>query len=275
MPKTVTNESTEVSSLLDSPAAALGVLKGTPPMIEAAERSGQRELVESEVVPVRMSPSREAYEELGFVFGKDVPGDNLFVEATLPKGWSRRKTDHPLWSSIVDAEGRERVSVMYKAAFYDRDASMSLVGRFDIVTDRADTTKTCRVVDKATGATLFTSPTSERSSSACYVKAEEYMTDHGLLTGAESWKYLLGSSGESGPYAFLPRVTWKAHDEELSVDMTGRWWLRHTEGAIAEVGPTDVCEWALGSEDTEEIGRQLAGHWPGWRDPALEQRRQR
>jgi hypothetical protein len=35
-------------------------------------------------------------------------------------------SDHAMWSYLVDELGRERVSIFYKAAFYDRSAHMSL-----------------------------------------------------------------------------------------------------------------------------------------------------
>jgi len=104
-------------------AAALGNPAG---FIEASEARGQQELLESDVLPVDMSPSREAFERAGFKFGEPVQDDPIFVKATLPTGWSRKGSDHSMWTYIVDEQGRERVSIFYKAAFYDRSAHMSL-----------------------------------------------------------------------------------------------------------------------------------------------------
>ena len=53
--------------------------------------------------------------------------DPLFRPATLPDGWQRKASDHAMGSHIADALGRQRVTVFYKAAFYDRKAHMSLV----------------------------------------------------------------------------------------------------------------------------------------------------
>lgn len=97
--------------------------------IHIQEERGQSELVRSELLPSDMSPNREAYEALGFVFGEPAEGDPMFVRAALPAGWSKRRTDHSMWSVVVDATGEERVSVFYKAAFYDRRASMYLNSR--------------------------------------------------------------------------------------------------------------------------------------------------
>jgi hypothetical protein len=65
---------------------------------------------------------------LGFTFGDPDPDDPLFMPATLPGGWKRQATGHSMGSVIVDTLGRERVSIFYKAAFYDRSAHMSLTG---------------------------------------------------------------------------------------------------------------------------------------------------
>lgn len=98
------------------------------PVIEEMEAAGQAQLGASDRLPVkiRSAGGRAAFEALGFTFGEADPKDPLFMPATLPAGWKRKKTDHAMGSVIVDGLGRERVSIFYKAAFYDRDASMSL-----------------------------------------------------------------------------------------------------------------------------------------------------
>jgi hypothetical protein len=124
---------------MTNPAALEAALSGdfanamvasTPGGIEAQEKAGQASLVKSTNMPKDLSPSREAFENLGFVFGDDV--DDLFVSATLPAGWTRAATDHSMHSDILDEKGRKRVGVFYKAAFYDRKASAHLVARFRV-----------------------------------------------------------------------------------------------------------------------------------------------
>ncbi|MGR6922657.1 hypothetical protein ACU635_51100 [[Actinomadura] parvosata] len=88
--------------------------------IEAAEARGQRELVNSEVIPAKGSDDLAT---LGFTLGEPIEGDPLFRKATLPEGWTRQASDHSMWSHIVDELGRRRVAMFYKAAFYDRRAS--------------------------------------------------------------------------------------------------------------------------------------------------------
>jgi hypothetical protein len=109
------------------------MIAATPGGIEGQERAGQAVLVASTDMPKEMSPSREAFEAVGFKFGDDV--DELFVKATLPPGWTRATTSHAMHSDVLDERGRKRVGVFYKAAFYDRRADAYLVNRYSIQRD--------------------------------------------------------------------------------------------------------------------------------------------
>jgi hypothetical protein len=108
----------------------------TPGGIEAQEARGQAALCrESARLPKRASSyepeiPRDLYERMGIVFGEDV--DDLFVSVTLPAGWKVEPTGHSMWNHLVDERGRERASIFYKAAFYDRAAHMSPRPRFSI-----------------------------------------------------------------------------------------------------------------------------------------------
>jgi len=106
---------------------AVSMSAGPTAFIEEQERNGQAELVNSDVPPTEISGgSRADFEAVGFVFGEPVERDDLFTHATLPAGWTRQGTDRAMHSSILDHLGRKRVSVFYKAAFYDRRADMSI-----------------------------------------------------------------------------------------------------------------------------------------------------
>lgn len=106
---------------------------GTDGYIGGQEAAGQRELVESTKLPAKAhgadygTDGWPEFEALGFRKGDPVPGDPLFVEATLPEGWRKEAGQHSMGSHIVDERGVRRVSVFYKAAFYDRRADMSLL----------------------------------------------------------------------------------------------------------------------------------------------------
>lgn len=95
--------------------------------IEEMEAAGQTQLVNSAQLPTDLNGGkRDDYLALGFTLGEPNPADPMFCEATLPAGWSRKGSEHAMWSHIVDERGLERVSIFYKAAFYDRSAHMGI-----------------------------------------------------------------------------------------------------------------------------------------------------
>ena len=113
--------------------------------IENQEARGQAELVRSTQLPVDTRRTADAvFEALGFTFGAVTEGDPLFREATLPDGWRKEATAHSMHSNIVDEQGRKRVDIFYKAAFYDRRANMRLVSRFSIDEDAPEDIKDWR-----------------------------------------------------------------------------------------------------------------------------------
>jgi hypothetical protein len=72
--------------------------------------------------------SKAQFESLGFKFGKEI--DKMFIEATLPEGWSIKPTDHYMWSTLLDEKGRERGSIFFKPDFWDRSAFVRLRQRY-------------------------------------------------------------------------------------------------------------------------------------------------
>lgn len=116
----IENTTTDTNRLLFL-ANALGIA-GAAGAIEAQEKRGQQQLVNSDRLPTDLRGGQDQFEALGFTFGEPDPGDPLFRPATLPAGWRREASDHDMWSYIVDEHGRQRVGVFYKAAFYDRKA---------------------------------------------------------------------------------------------------------------------------------------------------------
>jgi hypothetical protein len=104
------------------------VVASTPGGIEAQEKRGQIEQSFAETLPIEGTEKREAWERLGFVFGKTV--DGIFVQAKFPKGWRKQPTDHSMWSNLLDDKDRKRGMIFYKAAFYDRSAHVNLERRF-------------------------------------------------------------------------------------------------------------------------------------------------
>lgn len=93
--------------------------------ITEMESAGQRQLVNSTMLPTEVTHGDLA--EWGFVLGPVDPADSMFREVTLPEGWKKIGSDHAMWSYIHDGLGRERVSIFYKAAWYDRSAHCAVV----------------------------------------------------------------------------------------------------------------------------------------------------
>ena len=94
--------------------------------IEAQEKRGQSALVNSAMLPVQAQ--WDQLTQIGIVRGD--PVDDLFVNVTLPAGWTKRATEHDMWSDLLDEQGRKRAAIFYKAAFYDRSAHMTLNRRY-------------------------------------------------------------------------------------------------------------------------------------------------
>ncbi len=132
-----------------------------PGSIEASESEGQRQLNDGKIDSLPTECQDDALlREWGFVLGDRIPDNEIFRHAQLPEGWTMKATDHAMHSAICDDQGRERVSVFYKAAFYDRRASMYAEPRIDWVTDfmgnifEDDSPRKVTITDRETGKTL-------------------------------------------------------------------------------------------------------------------------
>ena len=112
--------------------------------IENQEKRGQSALVNSFSLPIKYGRGnvKDTVEYLNKLkeIGIKVLGDkdDLFMEVELPTGWSLKRTDHSMWSNLVDNKGRERASIFYKAAFYDRDAFINFNRRLHISSEKHD-----------------------------------------------------------------------------------------------------------------------------------------
>lgn len=106
-------------------------------MIDRMISQGQTELVNTSILPTDGLGGKEAelWKKIGVLLGNKVAGDPMFMNVTLPSGWSKRSTDHSMWTDLIDDKGRKRASIFYKAAFYDRSARISIARRFSISRD--------------------------------------------------------------------------------------------------------------------------------------------
>jgi len=116
--------------LLERASALVLLVGATETGITMQEVNGQRDVAQQQTLPKDMNHPKELFESLGFVFLGTA--DDLFYYVTYPEGWSVKPTAHSLWSDLLDAKGRKRGSIFYKAAFYDCNASVSLCHRYAI-----------------------------------------------------------------------------------------------------------------------------------------------
>lgn len=131
MSVTNTTKATKRDPLANQLAEAMMI--GSSNAIERQEANGQRELVNSSVLPSRgIGEIEPILKAAGGSVGQAVEGDSIFVNVILPEGWSKRATDHSMWSDLIDEKGRKRAGIFYKAAFYDRSAHISANRRFAI-----------------------------------------------------------------------------------------------------------------------------------------------
>lgn len=116
-------------AMLAAQATGLGMMAGTPGAILAQEADGQADLVQGpQKLPLDLRPPQEMWQAAGFTFGELI--DSLFRSATYPAGWKLEPTSHSMHSEILDAQGRRRGGVFYKAAFYDQKAHGWLDSRY-------------------------------------------------------------------------------------------------------------------------------------------------
>lgn len=104
-------------------------------IIRATEAAGQRAFVASDTLPIKFnSGTKQELEAMGVRFAPrdSVEPNALFIGVMLPEGWRKVPTPHSMWSKLLDDKGRERASIFYKAAFYDRDAFINVSRRFNI-----------------------------------------------------------------------------------------------------------------------------------------------
>lgn len=130
-PRNTTAEAKEFPELM----LAETMLRGGSGAIEAQEAQGQRELVNSSVLPTDGLHRHPVFAHWGIVIGAVVPNDPMFTNVTLPAGWAKKETDHSMWSDLVDEKGRKRAGIFYKAAFYDRSAHIRPCNRFSATPD--------------------------------------------------------------------------------------------------------------------------------------------
>lgn len=226
--------------------------------IERQEREGQEKLRTAEHLPRRVMSDGGWDVGLRFGFKVDLlhPVDKLFVPGTLPPGWKKIPTDHALHTRIVDETGRERATIFYKAAFYDRDAWISFRPRYrmeqEFLSKAPDAWRTGPFAAKVMDGDriLFRTavvevPTSDRENHGCYA---DRVKD-------EAWNWLQRTFPFHGdilaywdpPYAPVetPRVPIEGDTFAAAARRVRRGWCRGGFALDAEGHPTRPRDAAL------------------------------
>jgi hypothetical protein len=115
---------------------------GVGDAIVRQEAQGQHSFVTSDTLPTKMdagpwskSDAKVILEAAGVRFIGPIEGDSLFQYVELPAGWTKMRTEHAMHSRLLDAHGRERATIFYKAAHYDRRADLFLSCRYRVIFD--------------------------------------------------------------------------------------------------------------------------------------------
>lgn len=88
-------------------------------------------VAESAMLPIDgTNGSEEKLQKWGFVLGE--PIDGTFRRATLPPGWKMKRSDHPMWTFILDDRGRQRGQMFVKSMFVMTEAHVQWSGRFAV-----------------------------------------------------------------------------------------------------------------------------------------------
>lgn len=141
------------------------IAASTPGGIERQEAQGQLDMIEACRLPRKiMHGDGLTWELLAQKWGMSFKpsDDELFHDVVLPAGWKVVATNHSMNSQLVDQLGRERASVFYKAAFYDRKADLRLRTRyctqyFSIPEDGGPKSESgYQIIDRGTGAVIET-----------------------------------------------------------------------------------------------------------------------
>lgn len=147
-----------------------------PGGIEMQEKAGQLREASKQTLP-QVCP-KEHFERLGFGFHEKV--DKIFYRCTFPKGWTKRPTEHSMWTDLVDPQGVVRGKIFFKAAFYDYRAHAHLLWRYEPTKDWDDEASPWTVWDLKTSSSIFT-PTArdyEGSREECLRWLEENKPHH-------------------------------------------------------------------------------------------------
>ena len=102
------------------------------------EGAAQEPMIRDVSIPVRITPTATAIHVLkkfGMVFLGADELNPLLQQVQLPPRWQIVQTEHPLWTNLVDEQGRVRAQIFHKSTRWDERAHMNLVRRYGIEED--------------------------------------------------------------------------------------------------------------------------------------------
>lgn len=118
------------------------VAASVPGGIEAQEAAGQQNIINHVQLPIAVGKMKFNLDNLDIEKSKAIwnklgikiidEQDDLFFNVELPAGWKMQSCGGSYWTNLIDAKNRERVSIFYKAAFYDRSAHADIAPRFRV-----------------------------------------------------------------------------------------------------------------------------------------------
>ena len=111
----------------DRELSMLALITGSADALSNVVRStAQHNLTKISQLP---KPEKQV-EEIGIKIIDPVENDSLFYNVEFPEGWTRKRTDHGMYTDILDEHGRKRATIMYKPDPWDRAGYTRVVDRF-------------------------------------------------------------------------------------------------------------------------------------------------
>lgn len=94
---------------------------------DALDRQTQGDMQAMSLLPPPKDDDRELFQKMGIKFGESA--NKLLLKCTLPNGWSVKRTDHHLYSNVIDERGMKRAMIMVHTM--DRDSWIRPLTRFN------------------------------------------------------------------------------------------------------------------------------------------------
>lgn len=101
--------------------AMMGLIGGPAAAIDALEDGERRKLGWGQLPHPQDEETRAALAAAGVEWGERI--DQMYCQAKVPEGWKTERTDHHLYTNLLDANGRVRAMMLIHA--WDRDAWLS------------------------------------------------------------------------------------------------------------------------------------------------------